>query len=130
MTSPSMKRSTPDQRRAEAALRAVNAISKHEDFAKACKKTSSRIHTCGLLPAMAFLDAKRDSGEGKQNGVVHDTLAKYLEAFAPKGGGEVVHRFCTAASAAQLRRAQTEALAYLDWLARFAEARAKREGTK
>lgn len=121
-------RQTPEQIRARAALEALalKDASPFEDFATACKKTSSRILTSGLLPALAFLNAKRDSGEGKKNGPVHDAVTKYLDdrGLVPRGNGEIVARFCNAATATQLRRAQAEALAYLDWLARFAEARA------
>jgi hypothetical protein len=45
----------------------------------------------------------------------------------PSGNGDIVQYFTTSekATATQLRFAQTEALAFLDWLARFADARKK-----
>lgn len=125
------KLTTPQQRRAQAAWKIVQALEQPacEDFSKLCKKTASRILNSGLMPALAFLDAKKTDG---QNAAV---LAAFNGQLAPEGrfafvAGEqatLLGRLRDNADGVTLRRAQTEALACLEWLARFAEGRKKED---
>lgn len=123
-----IKIKTPEQRRAKRAWNVVQEIKsdKCDEFAKLCKKTASRILNSGIIPALAFLEAKKEDG---QNHAILDAFDGQLEsdglfAFAPGSQSVLLERLMHNADGAALRRAQTEALAYLEWLARFAEGRA------
>lgn len=126
---------TPEQRRAKAAWQATEKMSGQaaKDFASQCKQTSARILNSGIMPALAFLDAKVKDKDTEKTGPAGkmkecmDALVTWLSQFVKGSGSSDVKQLlkCLMDSApAVLRRAQSEALAYLEWLARFAEGRA------
>lgn len=127
---------TTAQRRAKTAWDKTRNLSKEQakDFATQCKQTSARILNSGLLPALAFLQAKagdRDtdkSGPAGQMKKCADALASWLKQFIEGKPSNtdvrsVLEKLMNA-DGVVLRRVQTEALAYLEWLARLAEGRA------
>ncbi len=120
---------TPEQRRAKEAWKVVlefKGKSDCEEFSKLCKRTTSRVLNSGLMPALAFLTAKKDDG---QNAHVLNALDEQLEnsglfAFVPGNQNILLERLIQNADGTTLIRAQSEALSYLEWLARFAKGRA------
>lgn len=125
------KITTPQQHRARAAWQIVQALDQSacDEFSKLCKKTASRILNSGLMPALAFLDAKKTDGQNAAVlGALNGQLAPECRfAFVIGEQTSLLGRLRDNADGVTLRRAQTEALAYLEWLARFAEGRKKED---
>ena len=122
-----------------------------KDFASLCKQTVARTMNSGVLAALSYLDAKgkppkahddsqNETGPASQNYRLKVALARYLEGFVSAREGNprsaTAHEAVRESGAAQalildlieaspivLRRAQQEALTYLEWLARLAEGR-------
>lgn len=126
---------TPEQRRAKAAWQATEKMSGQaaKDFASQCKQTSARIFNSGIMPALSFLDAKvkdkdaEKSGPAGQMKKCMDALVAWLSQFINNPAKTDVKKLLKILMQADnviLRRIQSETLAYLEWLARFAECRA------
>ncbi len=127
-------RQTLDQRRAYHAWQAVEQAGqlKEEDqktFAREAKKLPLRIKTAGLGQAVAFLRAKKD--EKKKDADPRTCLLYALGnwllderrlASAQSGKDDALIKAIICDNADFLRRATEEALLYLQWLTRFAEA--------
>ena len=85
------------------------------------------IQQCGLGQTMAFLASKGKSGHHAM--ALHD-VEKWLERFDYAKGKDGVLKALMDGDSRSYRMATSEALAYLQWLKRFAEAaieRPKRE---
>jgi len=136
---------TPEQRRAKEAWGETEGLTgdRAGDFANQCKQTSVRILNSGILPTLAFLHAHGRAGgdEADQTGPAGqtkrcaDALAHWLICFVeekPSEGGvkTVLEKMIKKDDVALLRRVQTEALAYLHWLARLAEGRSIESDSK
>lgn len=125
------KQLTLDQRRAQHAWKVVGKVRKSEyidaqDFAREVKRLPVRIWTAGLGQTLGFLNAKASNDRARAS------LLKYLTewlldalklAGRPAGSGDrnavllaIMH------GNLDLRRATEEALLYLQWLSRLAEA--------
>lgn len=118
-------RQTKDQERAAKAWECINAV-KGKDYQKKYKslaqKMSSYILTNGLGQTLAYLKAK---GKGDQRDE-HEILYGHLSAWVMKEmEGEESERLLNwvmEKDSPAYRRATTEALAFINWLKRFAEA--------
>jgi CRISPR/Cas system CMR-associated protein Cmr5 small subunit len=84
------------------------------------------IRSDGILPALAFAVERKTNGDRKQQGcfLIADAIAKHLssERLALTQADDpdtLVDELAKAADASQLRRATTEALAFLSYLKRF-----------
>jgi CRISPR-associated protein Cmr5 len=119
---------TLGQRRANHAWKAIEQVLKLKDGARKeygthAKKLPLRIRTAGLGPALAFLLAKAADKKDHLKRLHGD-----LTDWAIKGRGlPAKHKDNLLQSIVDgdsdfLRRATDEALAYLEWLNRFAEA--------
>ncbi|MBU4304761.1 MAG: type III-B CRISPR module-associated protein Cmr5 [Candidatus Omnitrophica bacterium] len=120
---------TPEQRRAKAAWKVAQTLKDEkacDDFFKLCKKTASRILNSGLMPALAFLTSKKDDGQNASvlNAFKDQLSSNGLFVFVIGNQNTLLDRLVQNADGTMLRRAQSEALSYLEWLARFAEGRA------
>lgn len=120
---------TPEQRRAKAAWGVVQIFKDEkscDEFSKLCKRTASRILNSGLMPALAFLDSKKDDGQNASvlNAFNEQMKNNGLFAFVCGNQNTFLERLVQNADGTTLRRAQSESLAYLEWLARLAEGRA------
>jgi CRISPR type III-B/RAMP module-associated protein Cmr5 len=130
------KITTPEQRRAKQAWMVTEGLTGQnaKDFRTQCKQTSARILNSGLLPALAFLQAKAGDSDADKPGPAGqmkkcaDALASWLKQFIEgkpsKTDVRSVLEKLMNADGVVLRRVQTEALAYLGWLTRLAEGRA------
>lgn len=97
-----------------------------DDFADEAKKMPARIRTAGLAHTLAYLRAK---GQGQE---VCSAIEKWVNGRRPPVPGKpqaLVER-CIQEDGAFLRYATAEALAYLEWLIRFADARAPKKEEK
>ncbi|MCS7078857.1 MAG: type III-B CRISPR module-associated protein Cmr5 [Chloracidobacterium sp.] len=124
------KSRTLDQRRAAHAWDAVQRAKQlgaddAKKYGGQAKKLPVRILTSGLGPALAFLKAKAYAPTLKAYApTLVDDLSAWLEERIPPKKDEphdLLERIVRGDSHF-LRRATDEALAYLDWLNRFAEA--------
>jgi|YelNatPaOPRAMG01_1025707.scaffolds.fasta_scaffold12099_5 CRISPR-associated protein Cmr5 len=107
---------TRDQRRANDAWQAIERIDRHEDRAhivRAAKKLPIRIHTAGLGHAVQFVNAKKKTRD----------LGPLISCWVLEGKGEDLVKAVREGTADSLRRHTNEALAWLQWFNRFAEAK-------
>lgn len=122
---PSSPSKTTDQIRAAHAWESIRQATKLPDrekkeFGLNARKLPMRILTSGLGPALAFLEAKNYAP------LLLDRLADWVLQQQPSAnGGQGTKRLTVRIVEGDcefLRFATTEALAYLQWLIRFAEA--------
>ena len=119
-----------DQLRAAHAWKAVEAAASlrdTKDYAREAKRLPVRIKVSGLGSSIAFVNAK--SGDGKAGGALLKDLCDWLVnerrmsgATTDKPSGSALIVAIVNGDARLLRRMTEEALSYLQWLTRFAEA--------
>lgn len=125
-------RRTLEQKRAAHAWNEIEHYSERsgEDkkaFGREAKKLPTRIHTAGLGHALLFLNAKQ---KGKPGEAVLMATSSWLSQgsglMSPSGSTatayDAVQKALLNSTSTTYRRATEEALAYLQWLSRFAEA--------
>ena len=125
---------TLEQRRARHAWDAVQRAKSAKDYSREAKRLPVRIATAGLGHAIAFANANCGVGKSAADDVAKWVLAtlksgRAASTFGPKhedAGGQLIRQIIEN-DADWLRRATEEALAYLRWLSRFAEAEIARE---
>lgn len=115
---------TTEQRRAKAAWEAVERVRADkkeyaEDYGGTVKKLPMMIITNGLGQALAFLKAKGKGKDNQYEAVFGHVSVWVVTELKWEGDllSEVVNR-----DSHDYRRATTEALAFVGWLKRFAEA--------
>ena len=119
---------TLDQQRARAAWEATEAATVNEKYVSLCSGAPVLILTNSLGPALAFLLSK--ASEGSHHLRLADALAAWVLRREPgedKSGRDLM-RAITLADIPTYRRYTTDALAYLNWLKRFAVAADKADG--
>ena len=125
---------TLDQRRAAHAWEAVGRFKDRnadgKEYAGEAHKLPMRIMAAGLGQALAFILAK--AKEKKKNlKQLHEDLTDWVMRKHPlPGKKDNLLESIIEGDAAFLRRATDEALAYLQWLNRFAEAAGLTEGVE
>ena len=109
------------------------ATERGKKLAGQMKKLPTRIIAAGLGQALAFLRAKKDAPLLEH--ALADWLLRARESetsttfdLKPDAGKELLERLVQHWTAQDLRRQTQEALAYLPWLIRFAEAEGFMEG--
>ena len=121
---------TKEQERAAKAWDAVNNIDDafKKQYGSIVKKLPMLILTNGLASTSAFLlakstpkEGKPKSNENKAHEAAYEHLSKWVMSQLQPGGK--LMDWIINHSSADYRRATTEALAYLNWLKRFAEAK-------
>lgn len=131
-------RTTPDQRRARHAWAAVDQIvKKHsrlennkrafdkeaKEFGRQAKRLPTRILSSGLGQALAFLHAKQYAPELlRELGDWILDKRRNRDSAKPKPSDDALLREIVESGSETLRRHTDEALLYLQWLNRFAEA--------
>ena len=111
---------TRDQRRAADAWAAIEKIHKHPDRAdivRAAKKLPIRVHTAGLGHAVQFVRTKERTKD----------LVPLLSRWVLTGRGDDLVAAVREGTADSLRRQTAEALAWLQWFNRFAEAEFRKD---
>lgn len=113
---------TRDQCRASDAWAAIEEIRKHDkraDIVRAAKKLPIRIHTAGLGHAVQFVKAKERT----------KALVPLLSCWVLGKKSDDLPKAIREGDADSLRRQTAEALAWLQWFNRFAEAEFREELT-
>lgn len=119
-----------EQDRAKAAWGAIEQVKSHRcagDYASLAKGAPADIQTNGLGQTLAFLRAKGyERGRPKSDSAhvyLLDHLARWLRVQLKLAENQdMVEWVAVSADTGAYRRATAEALAYLAWLRRFAEA--------
>ncbi len=113
---------TLEQERAKRAWECVQQV-KGEPFAGDYRtiavKAPSLILTNGLGQTLAFLHSKRERDSHR---LLYKHLSEWVAQKLGVQGNDVLQWIAEDATVDQYRRATTEALAFLQWLKRFAEA--------
>lgn len=116
------KLQTRDQRQAQDAWDAIqNYRGNHKDLATTCKKTRTRVLVSGLGPALAFALTKSDA----EHKAVSEALAKHLMTMEKEKTPKALLEKLIKGSAEELRRKTDDAMAFLTWMARLADGKAK-----
>jgi CRISPR-associated protein Cmr5 len=117
---------TLQQERAKHALDKVQSWVKLNDGAKLKARTSElpfMVHANGLGQAAAFFKSKDVKGDKDRYGVVLLALQSWLaEPNRPFAGKHDLMRAIVEADLSTYRLAQAEAMAYMDWVKKFASA--------
>jgi len=132
MSSQTASRQTMEQQRAAHSWNAIEtyagrSTADKKAFGREAKKLPTRIHTSGLGHALLFLNAKHHDkpGEDVLNAVsvwLTDGCGLLTATRPDVTKFDAVRDAIINGSSTTLRRATDEALAYLQWLSRFAEA--------
>lgn len=141
MSTTTQARQTLDQRRANHAWKAILSFSTQEpsgereyrggakEYAREAQKLPTRIMAAGLGQALAFILAKaKDKKPNLRR--LHDDLTDWVITQRPMSASkpDSLLESVIEGDSDFLRRATDEALAYLLWLNRFAEAEGLTEG--
>jgi CRISPR-associated protein Cmr5 len=99
-----------------------------KEYAREAKKLPARIITAGLGAALAFIVSKADKKPNLQR--LHHHLTEWVIRQRPLSAKvpDSLLLSIVEGDAEFLRRATAEALAYLQWLVRFADAEGLTEG--
>lgn len=127
-------RKTLDQRRAAHAWEAVGRFKDRKDdgkeYAGEAHKLPMRIMAAGLGQALAFILAKAREKKKNLKQLLDDLTDWVIRKRGLTGKKDTLLESIIDGDATFLRRATDEALAYLQWLNRFAEAEGLTEGVE
>lgn len=118
-----------DQKRARVAWDNVLAVKQDKlcdetHYRQLARKSTADIQSNGLGPTLSFWNAKK--GKDKHFGVLLGHVSLWtLKQLETQDADGLLHWVMHAANTDDYRRATTEALAFLQWVKRFAEAELK-----
>ncbi len=129
------RQQTLDQRRAERALRDVDSVNKLDDklkekYSNWARKTPANVQSSGLGQILAFLLAKAGP-EGGRDGhkpekraarMLYQHISAWVMGEVEPDSKDDLLKWAVSHTSPDYRRATAEAMAYLNWLKRFAEA--------
>jgi len=121
---PSLQK-TKDQERAAKAWRCVSAVkgqAYQKDYKSLAQKMPSYILTNGLGQTLAFLKAKGKGNPADEHEVLYGHLSAWVMSQVDGKESDRLLSWVMEKDSAAYRRATAEALAFLNWLKRFAEA--------
>lgn len=116
---------TEDQKRAAQAWKCIEAVSEQtfrKEYKSLAQKLPALILTNGLGQTLAFLRAKGKSDSGNEHGALYSHLSHWVMKQMKGETNDNLLDWVMEGNSTAYRRAATEALAFLGWLKRFAEA--------
>lgn len=122
-----------DQQRAAAAWQCVQSAkgkSWSRDYGQLAKSAPSMVQMNGLGQALAFLRSKGKKGDNEHARLAADVSRWVSQQLLGSARDDLIPWITGQASSAEYRRATAEALAFLNWLRRFAEAELDVEGER
>ncbi len=124
---PSQQQTLEQQRAQQAWIDIQSVVNNSDDFKKKYSSLARRVPmlvlTNGLGQTLAFLRAKGKNDRSDEHNVLFNHLSKWtLSQVAPNAGNQDLLDWVLRSDSVAYRRATAEALAYLVWLKRFAEA--------
>lgn len=114
-----------EQKRAQSAWASVaeaKAKKMGDKYKSLAQKMPAYILTNGLGQTLAFLKAKAGSNPSDEHGLLYDHLSGWIRPQTEAKSNPPLLQWLMEGDSRVYRRATTEALAYLTWLKRFAEA--------
>jgi len=90
-------------------------------YGRQAKRIPAQIQTNGLGQTLAFLRSKGKGQRDKEHQAVYDDISEWVTREMGWSGCDLLRKIMDSDSATY-RRAMAEAIAYLTWLKRFAEA--------
>ena len=123
-TRPSRQRSLEQERAAFAwqCVEAVRGKSWASDYGQLAKSVPSMVQVNGLGQTLAFLQSKGKKGYNEHARMAADVSRWVGKQLLGAERDDLIPWITGQATAAEYRRATVEALAFLNWLRRFAEA--------
>lgn len=129
----SSRQQTLEQKRAARAWQCVEEANRQDDEVKKKYSTQARklgglIQTNGLGQSLAFVYSKakfweqKRGPEARANGMIFTQVSEWIKGELGLSGDENLLKIIVGRDSAFYRRATNEALAFLNWLKRFAEA--------
>lgn len=122
-----------EQQRAAAAWQCVQSDkgkSWSRDYSQLAKSAPSMVQVNGLGQTLAFLRSKRKKGDYQHARLAADVSRWVSKQLLGNEQDDLIPWITGQASSAEYRRATAEALAFLTWLRRFAEAELDEEGER
>jgi CRISPR-associated protein Cmr5 len=124
------RQQTLDQRRAEQALKDVKQIegagndALKKKYAALARKTPANLQSSGLGQSMAFLRSKAgQKREGNEHWLLYQHVSRWvMNEMKQPGKADQLLEWVVGQDSPIYRQATAEAMAYLNWLKRFAEA--------
>jgi CRISPR-associated protein Cmr5 len=119
---------TTEQKRAERALARVQEAKNQgkkfrDDYKNFAKRAPANIQTNGLGQTLAFWRSKGKGDRGEAAEVIYRDISQWvLEEMKWSSDNDDLLKKVTECSTNEYRRATIEAMAFLNWLRRFAEA--------
>ena len=114
-----------EQKRAAHAWQCVEAVKGRSwagDYFQLARSVPALVQMNGLGQALAFLRAKGKKGDNEHARLASDISRWVSSQLLREARDDLIPWITGQASAVEYRRATTEALAFLVWLRRFAEA--------
>ncbi len=129
-TQPSRQRSLEQQRAAAAwqCVQSAKGKSWSRDYSQLAKSLPAMVQVNGLGQALAFLRSKRKEGSNEHARLAADVSRWVSQQLLGSARDDLIPWIIGQASSAEYRRATAEALAFLNWLRRFAEAELGEDG--
>ena len=124
---PSLQQTLGQKRARQAWEDVQSVVNRADDFKKKygslARKVLTLIQTNGLGQTLAFLRAKGKDDPADAHNVLFEHLSRWtMSQVAPNAGSQNLLEWVLQTDSNNYRRATAEALAYLTWLKRFAEA--------
>ncbi len=124
---PSQQQTLEQQRAQQAWIDIQSVVNNSDDFKKKYSSLARRVPmlvlTNGLGQTLAFLRAKGKNDPSDEHNVLFNHLSRWtMSQVAPNAGNQNLLDWVLRSDSVAYRRATAEALAYLVWLKRFAEA--------
>ncbi|MCM8746991.1 type III-B CRISPR module-associated protein Cmr5 [Thermomicrobium sp. CFH 73360] len=121
---------TLEQRRAAEAWQCVDAVRKTpyaDEYGQLAREAASLVQMHGLGQTLAFLKAKAKEKENEHQHLARDLSRWVSRQLLGEARDDLREWIVNQATVAEYRRATLEALAFLTWLKRFAEAELVKE---
>lgn len=120
---PVVRRSLDQQRAAQAArdVRAARDTAKSGEYRRLVESLPAMVLANGLGQACAYLLARAEGKQGTPEALLYEQLQSWLRGRVHGLDGSLVDALANA-DVATYQRGQVEALAYVQWLKRFAQA--------
>ena len=130
MSTPTTRQRTLEQQRAAYAWQCVEAVRRTDfasEYGQLARQVASLVQMHGLGQTLAFLASKAKDQQNEHRQLARDLSRWVGKQLTGQEQNDLRGWIAQTASVAEYRRATLEALAFLTWLKRFAEAELVKE---
>jgi len=131
MSTPTTRQRTLEQQRAAYAWQCVQAVQRTDfasEYGQLARQVASLVQMHGLGQTLAFLASKAKDQQNEHRQLARDLSRWVSQQLLGTPRDDLREWIVRQASVAEYRRATLEALTFLAWLKRFAEAELVKEG--